>query len=312
MKAIYQHLSPASKIAVLTLTALIGLLVFMILSAVLVIPIFGSDAFSALTGGGVDVSSAKDVAVLKFFQLAQSIGLFVVPALVVAYLFGGNIGKYLLLSRKPLLVSSLLAIAIIVFANPMINQIGLWNAEMQLPAWLNGLERWMQQKEEAAAHLTEIFVQVETVPALLYNILLIGIIPAIGEELLFRGVIQKIFTQWTRNKHAAIWITAILFSALHLQFYGFFPRAVLGAMFGYMLVWSGNLWLPVLAHFINNTAAVIAYYLYHNGTLKIDPDAIGTQGEYGIAAVFSLVFVVGMFVLFYRNEAKKSTIEQIV
>lgn len=310
MKAIYQQLGPLSKMAVVTLTALIGLLVFMLLSLGLAIPIFGNDALSALTGG-VDMTNAENVAVLKFFQMAQSIGLFVVPALIVAYLFGGNIGKYLSLTQRPLLISSLLAVAIILFANPMINQIGLWNSEMHLPSWLHEVERWMQQSEEAAARLTELFVQVDTIPALLFNILLIGVIPAIGEELLFRGVIQKIFIQWTANKHAGIWITAILFSALHLQFYGFFPRAVLGAMFGYMFIWSGNLWLPVLAHFVNNTAAVIAYYFYHKGSLNVDPDAIGTSGAYGFAALVSLLLVIVLFVLFYRIEYKSQNMQTL-
>jgi membrane protease YdiL (CAAX protease family) len=136
---------------------------------------------------------------------------------------------------------------------------------------------------------------------------MIGIIPAIGEELLFRGVIQRIFTEWTKNIHWGIWISAILFSALHLQFYGFVPRAILGAIFGYLLVWSGNLWLPVLAHFINNTVAVIAYYFYGEGILSVDPDKIGTNSEYHIAIIISFLLMVWLFWVFYNFEMKKKS-----
>jgi hypothetical protein len=135
---------------------------------------------------------------------------------------------------------------------------------------------------------------------------MIGIIPAVGEELLFRGIIQRVLIQWTRNKHLGVWIAAILFSALHFQFYGFVPRALLGVMFGYMLIISGNLWLPVIAHFINNTVAVIAYYMYDIGTIEVDPDTLGTNSAYGIAGIISLLAVITLFILLKRNEVNKA------
>ena len=202
---------------------------------------------------------------------------------------------FLKMDKKPYGLSVLLSVAIVYAASPLVNLLGLWNAELALPEWLSGIETWMRSSEDAAAKLTELFVKADSMNALFVNILIIGVLPAIGEELLFRGVIQKILLDWTRNKHLAIWITAILFSALHLQFFGFLPRMFLGALFGYLFVWSGNLWLPVLAHFINNTTAVIAYYYYHNGQLDIDPDTIGT-GDGAVVAGLLSVFV--MIVLF--------------
>ncbi|MBN2263578.1 MAG: CPBP family intramembrane metalloprotease [Prolixibacteraceae bacterium] len=303
-KAIYKDLHPASKIALVALIALIGLIAFMVLSALLAVPFFGAEAFTGLLNNGLTVDESN-FGLLKFFQMAQSIGLFVFPAIIAAFLFGGKLTSYLNLKRRPYVFSGIMAIVIILLASPLINVLGVWNAEMQLPDFLHGIEQWMKQSEESAAQLTELFVKADTVGVLLFNILLIGIIPAIGEEFLFRGVIQRIFSEWTKNHHVAIWLTAILFSALHLQFYGFIPRALLGAMFGYMFVWSGNLWLPVLAHFVNNTAAVFAYYLYGKGSISIDPDSIGVGTAYQIAAIISLIFVIVFFLFYYRYEKMK-------
>lgn len=304
MKDLYRNIHSFSKIAVIALVALISLVVFMVLTAILAIPIFGTEVFTGLVSSTIDFNEAN-IGLLKFFQLGQSIGLFIVPALVLAVLFGGNIGQYLLLNKKPFLKSAVLATLVVLSASPFINVLGIWNAQMELPGWMSGIEAWMKQSEESAAKLTELFVTTDNIGGLLFNIFLIGIIPAIGEELLFRGVIQRVITDWSKNKHVAIWVTAILFSALHMQFYGFIPRAILGALFGYLLVWSGNLWLPVIAHFINNTAAVIAYYLYDNGLTKVDPDMLGVDSAYGVTAIVSGVVMATLCFIYYRYEKSR-------
>jgi hypothetical protein len=131
---------------------------------------------------------------------------------------------------------------------------------------------------------------------------MIAFLPAIGEELLFRGVIQRIFTSWTRNQHWGIWISAILFSALHMQFYGFIPRVFLGVLFGYLLVWSGSIWLPIIAHFINNAVAVVAMYLIDKGLLSQEIEEIGTTSDsYYMAAVSLLLIVVFMLMIKRQN-----------
>ena len=108
--------------------------------------------------------------------------------------------------------------------------------------------------------------------------MVIAIIPAVGEELLFRGVIQKLFLKWNGKVHLSVWLTAFVFSAVHMQFLGFFPRLILGAVLGYMLVWSGSLWLPIVAHFTNNAFAVLLTYFI--GMDKINPsvEKLGTEG----------------------------------
>jgi membrane protease YdiL (CAAX protease family) len=309
MRGIYQGLHPLSKIGVVAIVALCSLFLFMIISAVLAIPVFGTEAFRQIVSSAMEFDESN-IEVLKYFQLAQSIGLFIFPSIVLALLFGKNVLQYLKLRGMPNYVNLILVIAIVLFSSPAINLVGEWNANMQLPDWLEGIESWMKTTEDSAARLTELFVSASTLKGLLFNIFLIGVIPAIGEEFLFRGVVQRIIAEWTKNKHLAVWISAIAFSALHMQFYGFIPRALLGAMFGYMFIWSGNLWLPVLAHFVNNTAAVIAYYYYQNGLMDIDPDSLGTKGASGlITAFFSVVLVALLFFIFYKRQ-RKLTIAQ--
>jgi hypothetical protein len=127
-------------------------------------------------------------------------------------------------------------------------------------------------------------------------VFLIAFIPALGEELFFRGALQQIF-QNKKNAIMAIWLTAFIFSAIHFQFYGFVPRFLLGAFFGYLLVWSGNLWLPVLAHFANNAIAIVFYYLKYNGFQVVDIDSIGTGNTLWIGCVSGLLALI-MIVLF--------------
>jgi hypothetical protein len=179
--------------------------------------------------------------------------------------------------------------------NPFINFTGAINSEMHLPRWFSGIENWMREAEDTAAELTEAFLDVESVGGLLFNLLMIAVLPALGEELLFRGVIQKILTDWTRSAHWGIWISAAMFSALHLQFFGFIPRLLLGALFGYLLVWSGSLWLPILAHFINNAGAVIALYLVDKGAISKTVEEFGSGTEYWMYAIPS--FAIGILIL---------------
>jgi hypothetical protein len=278
----------------------------MIVAAITAIPLFGMDAFSGMMGGGMAYDESN-VPVLKYFQLWQSVGLFIVPAFLLAYLFSGSVIKYLKLNKRTSVVSAILATFIVMAFNPFISYVGILNARMELPQWLEGVERWMRQSEDQAGMLTGLFVKADSIGVLFYNIFLIALIPAIGEEFLFRGVVQRTFHEWTKNKHVAIWVSAVLFSALHLQFYGFIPRALLGALFGYMFVWSGNLWLPVIAHFINNAVAVVAYYFHGTGALKADPETLGANMDYAwIAAAFSLVAVVALMAYFKTREEKTS------
>jgi membrane protease YdiL (CAAX protease family) len=187
--------------------------------------------------------------------------MFVVAAFIFAKIQSSDWLTYLNL-KKFNLVLAILTLLIILSFSPLLEFSNELNKNMVLPKFLNELEAWMKLKEAQMAEMTKQLLVMKSIPVLLINLLMLAIIPAVGEEFIFRGCLQKIFGRWIGNYHIAIWITAIIFSAIHFQFYGFMPRMLLGALFGYLLVWSGSLWLPILAHFMNNGVAVVTAYVF--------------------------------------------------
>jgi membrane protease YdiL (CAAX protease family) len=286
---------PSTQLLFTALIIFISGLAVMILSIVLGWLIYGIN-LSEMQNLMQDVSNPKNISVLKFFQTFQSIGVFIIPPFIIAWFFYENPAEFLKFDKRPDLKSVLFVIAIIYFANPFINFLTEINSKLSLPGWMSTIETWMQNSEHQADQITKAFLATTSLSDLLMNITMIGILPALGEELLFRGIIQQLFKKKFGNAHAAIWISAAIFSALHMQFFGFLPRLVLGAMFGYMLEWSGTLWLPILAHFVNNTTAVIAYYLSKRGMIGIDIDKTGTSSDGSSYLV--IVSIILLFVLF--------------
>ena len=201
-----------------------------------------------------------DINTLKLMQLFQSIGMFVIPPFILSYLWSEKPLRYLQIEKKTKWWNIISVLIIMVIVIPFINLLGEFNQQLVLPKMLAELEAIMKASELQTAKITEQLLNVHSIEGLLFNIFLIALLPALGEELFFRGILQRIFQEW-KGATVAIWISAFIFSAIHFQFYGFLPRLLLGAFFGYLLVWSGNLWLPILAHFINNLMAVVFYYL---------------------------------------------------
>lgn len=304
MKNSFQYLHPISKLGIVAFVALLSLLVSMIIGTVISIPFLGIEGISSVFGSTSGINE-ENLPFLKFLQIIQSIGMFIVPSFIVAYLFNPSVSQYLKLDKKPFLFSIIIAVLIIFIANPLINFTGELNAKLSLPESLSKLENWMKSTEESLAQLTKLYLKTESIGGLMFNLFMIALIPAIGEEFLFRGVIQRILSEWTKNNHLAIWLSAILFSALHFQFYGFLPRAILGAMFGYLFVISGNLWLPMIAHFINNAAAVVAYYLYGEGILNVDPEKIGINSKYQTTVIISSIMLIALYLIFKKYETFK-------
>ncbi len=258
-----------------------------------------------------DLSKPENISVLKFFQTIQSIGVFIVPPLFIAWMLHDKPAVYLKYNIRPELLSVAVVIAIIFFANPLINWLNEINSKLSFPEWLNSLQIWMQNSENQANKIIEAFLADNTLTSLFKNIMMIGVLPAIGEELLFRGVVQRLFKKIYGNAHAAIWITAALFSALHLQFFGFLPRMILGAMFGYMLEWSGTLWLPIIAHFVNNSSAVIAFYFTRKGNIsagELDKTGTVADGSFYLVVV-SLIFLFLLFRILYLKRVTVTTSE---
>ncbi len=200
----------------------------------------------------------QHVGMMRLFQFLTAVGSFLLPSLATAWLCSGRPKVYLGLNGLPGWRLSALAVAGMVFLNPVVSLASMVNEGMSLPAWAASLENWMREQEDTALRFTNLLIEGGGACPLLANLFVIALTAAVCEEFLFRGALQRIVGQWTSNAHAVAWSCAILFSAFHLQFYGFIPRMLLGAYLGYLLLWTRNIWLPVLAHFFNNAVGVIA------------------------------------------------------
>ena len=248
-----------------------------------------------------------ETGLLKLSQLLLSVGVIVSPPIVLAYLISEKPQHFLLLDKKKMNWTDLILVVIfMILIIPFINLLGDLNHQLVLPKMFSGIELWMKTSEEQATALTEKFLKVNTFQGLLINIFLISVIPAIGEELYFRGALQGVIRDWKGVK-TSIWITAIIFSTIHFQFYGFVPRMLMGAFFGYLLVWSENMWLPIVAHFTNNVIAVLFYYLQFNGSKLPDIDSIGIGNTLWIGLLSGGLGILGIYGLkrrFYLQKEK--------
>jgi len=169
-----------------------------------------------------------------------------------------------------------------------------FNSQLILPDFLSGMESWMLEMEEQLLDLTKFLTDFQSIPELLVGILVIGVFAGIGEEMFFRGLIQPKMHLYTGNGHAGVWVTAFIFSAIHLQFYGFLPRLFLGGMFGYLYYYSGSLTYPILAHILNNTVTVLMVYASNQGMIDFDMESTDTV-SYPAAIVGLLVLLAGIF-----------------
>jgi membrane protease YdiL (CAAX protease family) len=178
-----------------------------------------------------------------------------------------------------------------------------WNAGLRFPSFLKDFEEWARTAEQQRAEITEFMTTFESPMELLVALLVIAVIPAIGEEFVFRGLFQNELKGLSGNTHVAIWLAAFLFSAFHIQFFGFVPRLLLGGLFGYLYAWSGSLLIPIFAHFVNNALAVLSLYFYQTGKTDISlesPEA--APWPYVLAGAIATVLLLAYFKGFYDRQ----------
>lgn len=252
---------PVVSLIYLMMLMFIGTIVFGLISILLII----------LMGNGIEglpeilSGQSPDLIPIRIIQTFSSIGTFIVPAWILSKIESKRT-RYFSFYRPSSSLLWLSGILIILVAAPILELSGAINQQLQLPDFLSGVEDWMIKKEADLKLLTEAMLKGGAYTDLFFNLFMIALLPAIGEELIFRGMLQNIMARWTKNAHLGIWIAAIIFSSIHMQFYGFLPRLLMGALFGYLLFWSKSLWFPIIAHFINNAIVVIyAFILQKQG-----------------------------------------------
>lgn len=246
----------------------------------------------------IGLTGNQSVMQLRIEMLLQTFVLFGLPALLVVALWSKHPAEWLHLRTSGGWLPCLLAFLLMVVAQPGINLLAKWNESWQLPAFLASFEEMLKQMEDAAREATELLAQAPTFGIMLFNLVVMALLPALCEELSFRGVLLGLLDgnkrhdaspSLSRRTHLAIWATGIIFSLIHFQFYGFVPRMLLGVVLGYLLAWTGSLWVPVIAHFANNAFVVVLYFLEEHTQINADSvDSFGT-GTTAWVGVVSLV-----------------------
>ncbi|HAC73089.1 MAG: CPBP family intramembrane metalloprotease [Petrimonas sp.] len=248
MQKILEHSSQRARIIYLLLFSLMGSFV----------------AGAILFMAGISLPSAEgSIWYYRFSIILQDIFVMFLPAYTLC-LWIADKPMQMMGVRKTRKMSQGLLYGFLIFgvSYPAIAVIAQWNEQIVLPDSLTGVENWMRQMEDAAKDVTDLFLSGETLSDLFLNLLIIAAAAAFVEEIFFRGALQQLIEKWLRNGHVAVWTAAFIFSAIHLQFYGFLPRLVMGAVLGYLFLYSRNLWIPMLYHFVNNAAVVVITYFW--------------------------------------------------
>jgi uncharacterized protein len=244
--------------------AVIGPLVGILLA----LPFYDGGLFSLaeeITSG--EMSEELRIPLLVMQGSATCVGLIVIPMLAYRFMLKMRIDQ--LVGSNSILVFVLTAIAVVVFMLP--NSIVIeWNANLNFSG---GFWEWAKALEQKGEVMTKFFTAFQSHGEFAVGLIIIAVLPAIGEEFAFRGWLQPAIQQVSGNPHVAIWISAALFSAFHFQFFGFVPRMLLGAMFGYLMYWSNNLWVPMVAHFVNNGFTVVMLYLHQLNLIQFDTES---------------------------------------
>lgn len=254
------------KLLVITGFVIAGALATAALSGIfLLLSGFTYAEIAEMSATGMDKLSAG---MTRTLLAIQHLCIFIIPALVFGLIvYKSGIWKGLDLHRSPSLGLAALGIIFLMCAYPLVNLSFLLNESIPLPSWTRNFE-------DQAEDTLKAILEMNTPWIFIINLFLIAILPGIGEELLFRGLIQKHLAGLLKNPIAAIWISALIFSSIHMQFEGFFPRLVLGAILGYLYYWTKNLWVPIIAHAFNNGIQIVLIY-----SMGMDLDAFEEQGS---------------------------------
>ncbi|MDE6854309.1 MAG: CPBP family intramembrane metalloprotease [Muribaculaceae bacterium] len=241
--------------------------------------------------------------VVRIAAVLQDVLMFIMPAIVTAVLVTRRPAQLLCLLRTPAFSAIAGVGAVLLVSIPAQEAVIFWNANISLPESLHGLEELARHYEDAAAESMRLMMQGTSVGNLVVNILVVGIFAGFSEELLFRGCFQRLLTTAGVNSHVAVWTAAFFFSAMHFQLFGFVPRLLLGAYFGYLLLWTRSLWVPVAAHVLNNVLyAVTAWY----GVRRHGVEALDASPELWspLLTIGSAVLTVGILYLLWRNRTE--------
>ncbi len=287
-------------------TSLLYLLLIVILACLISSYLFGAVACKLIYGISFfsssqqvfDPSNKQLIEAMKTMQLFNALGTFVLPPFLFLHFRGSAALTYLKLDKSISKTSVFRVFIMALFMIPIANYLGALNESIPLPEFLN----FLKIAEEQTLLLTEQFLIMNSLSDLFLMIIIMGVVAAVGEELLFRGLLQRLFQDWSGNKHLAVWLTALLFSVIHMQYHAVLPRFFLGAFIGYVFVYSGSLRTSIYLHFFYNTSLVLLTYCIQHKMVPSSWESIGTSNF--SMFILSLVLIYGFsYSWFTKNKA---------
>lgn len=302
----FTKVSPVQSLIFLTLITFAGFaFIGTFLGIVLAFPFFNGNLFDLQEALGNPTSYSELKTPLFIMQAVATITGFI----AMPYIYGKmvlNLQNDDVLGRQVTAPIMALVVMIMVITFMGANSIFIeWNANLNLPEGLSGFENWARSFEDRAQEMTQFLTQFDSTTEFIIGMIVIAVLPAIGEEFVFRGLVQTHLQIITKNIHVSVWIAAIIFSFFHMQFYGFVPRVLLGGLFGYLYAWSGNLLYPVIAHFVNNGFTLSMMYLYNKGDLNFD---IESTESVPISTVLISAGFTGVLLYIFKNYFRKEDV----
>jgi membrane protease YdiL (CAAX protease family) len=295
----HKQMHPAMQFLVLIGITIGIIIIGNFIAAAIIMASFGMDTL--LDVSRLNISSGAALKGLWILQLVGTTLPLLISPLFFSYIVVHEPEDYLKTSFHFPWLLIVVVFLTMILSSPLMEFVGNINQSMNLPQWMRDEENLLQKASDG-------MLQMKTIWSMFFNLVFIGLITAIAEEFLFRGCLQTIFMRWMKNKHVAIWITAILFSAFHMEFFGFLPRLLLGLFFGYFVAWSGSIWPAIWAHFVNNGTVVVLTYLYQHKLINLNPDnqQVFNYAGYIISFVITLLLLVA-----YRYISVKRQIADI-
>jgi uncharacterized protein len=261
----------------------------------------GISTISRSQGFKFDPNNPNTVVYLRGMQVVQFIGLFLIPTLLFAYYSDPHPANYLGLKKRPASFYFLAGIALMVVAIPFAGWLGELNRQVHFSP---SVSNWVKTKEDEAGGTMKIILNKNSVKDLLINLFVVALLAGIGEEFFFRGILQRLFIRWFKSAWAGIIIAAVLFSAIHMQFYGFLPRMALGILLGAIYFYSGSLWAAILAHFFYDALILT---IIHFNPAQMDSDSPALTNNAVATAVVGLVsLALSILIIWYMK--KKSDV----
>ena len=293
---------PAVQLLLLLGLAVAGLCLASLLALVLASQVYGLSLAQFAEVGAAPARVPHGWAVLMLLQGLSLAGLGA-GAAALPLVLGQRVRAYFAPRRLGAAWRLLAAGLVVLVSVPALSALVSWNADIHFPTPLRGFELWARAKEDQAAGLTRFLTDFHSPGRLLVGLVVIAIVPAVAEELVFRGGVQRNLVAWFGSRHVGVWLAAAIFSAIHVQFFGFVPRFVLGLVLGYLYEWSGNILVSMAAHFTQNAFQLVLLYLFQSKMLPstFDPDA--NQAVPWPAVLLSAALTLGLLLWLRRRWA---------